>query len=288
MKILITGSAGFVGKNLFNYLKKEHEIYGISRRAGETITHQCDITKKDEINIVLGSINPDIIVHSAALANVDYCEEHKDETWETNVEGTMNLVKWSFLNKKKIIYISTDYVYAGETNDYNEDSETKPVNFYGESKLAAEKIVSILQNYLILRPTGIFGYDKGGNNFFMQMLNLKSKRIIVTDQIGNPIDVLVLCEYIKRSIDKNINGIYVATGPETIDRYQFTFLIAELFGIDKNLLQKGKTADLGQKAPRPLNNGTNSSKLRSILDYNCPSLRESLENHKNLMENNLG
>ena len=104
MKILITGSAGFVGKNLFNYLKKEHEIYGISRRAGETITHQCDITKKDEINIVLGSINPDIIVHSAALANVDYCEEHKDETWETNVEGTMNLVKWSFLNKKKIIY----------------------------------------------------------------------------------------------------------------------------------------------------------------------------------------
>lgn len=286
MKILITGSAGFVGKNLFNYLKNEHEVYGISRRNGETTTHQCDITSV-ELASLLSSINPDVIIHSAALANVDYCEEHKDEAWTTNVQGTLNLVKWSFINKKKIIYISTDYVYAGETNNYNENSETNPINFYGITKLAAEKVVSILPNFLILRPTGIFGYDKGGNNFFMQMLNLKSKRIIVTDQIGNPIDVLVLCEYVKRSIDKNIRGIYNATGPETIDRFNFASIVADVFTINKNLLQPGKTSDLGQKASRPLSNGTNSSKLRSVLDYKCPSLRESLENHKKIMENDM-
>ncbi len=284
MKILITGSAGFVGKNIFNYLKKEHEIYGLSRRLGSTTTHQCDITKKDEINNVLGSVKPDIIVHSAALTNVDFCEEHKEEAWTTNVQGTLNLVKWSFINKKKIIYISTDYVYAGETNNYKEDSETKPVNFYGESKLAAEKVVSILQNYLILRPTVIFGYDPEGNNFFMQLLNLKEKKKIVDDQINNPIDVKVLCDYVKLAIDKDLSGKFVATGPETMNRYTFALLIAEVFNLDKKLFILTKTSDLGQKAPRPLNNGTNSSKLRSVLEYNCPSLKESLENHKKIME----
>ncbi|MEK6933411.1 MAG: SDR family oxidoreductase [Nanoarchaeota archaeon] len=287
MKILITGSAGFVGKNLFNYLKNEHEVYGISRRTGEITTHKCDITKKDDIMQVLNSINPDIIVHSAALTFVDFCEEHKDEAWTINVEGTMNLAKWSFFNKKKVIYISTDYVYAGEKGNYFEESETKPVNFYGETKLAAEKIVSILTNFLILRSTVIFGYEPGGNNFMMQIVNLKNNRIIVKDQISNPTDVLVLCEYIKRSIEKNLNGIYVATGPETVDRFEFASIIADVFGIDKNLLQRGKTSDSGQKALRPLNNGTNSSKLRSVLDYKCPSLRESLENHKKIMENDM-
>lgn len=289
MKILITGSAGFVGKELFNYLKKEHEVYGISRRSSETTTHQYDITKKDDIMHQLNSINPDVIVHSAALTNVDFCEEHREEAWAANVKGTFNLAKWSFFNKKKIVYISTDYVYAGETNNYSEESETKPVNFYGETKLAAEKIISILPVHLklILRPTVIFGYDSGGSNFFMQMVSLKNQRIIVKDQISNPTDVLVLCEYIKRAIEKNISGTYVATGPETLDRYQFASLIADVFGIDKNLLQGGSTSDLGQLAKRPLNNGTNSSKLRYVLDYKCPSLRESLENHKKIMEMSL-
>ncbi|MBI2631763.1 SDR family oxidoreductase [Candidatus Pacearchaeota archaeon] len=287
MKILITGSAGFVGKNLFNYLKKEHEVYGISRRAGETTTHQCDITKRDDLMQVLNLINPDLIVHSAALTFVDYCQEHKDETWTTNVDGTLNLVKWSFLNKKKIIYISTDYVYAGEKGNYSEESETKPVNIYGETKLAAEKIISILPNFLILRPTVIFGYDPGGSNFFMQLLRLKEKKElkkIVDDQISNPIDVLVLCEYIKLSIEKNISGVFNATGPETVDRFVFANLIASIFNIDNNLLQKVKTSELGQKALRPMNNGSTSTKLRSVLNYKCPSLRESLENHKKIME----
>lgn len=284
MKILITGSAGFVGKNLFNYLKKEHEVYGISRRSGETTTHHCDITKHDALTQILNSINPDIIIHTAAMTNVDYCQEHKDETWATNVQGTLNLVKWTFLNRKKIIYFSTDYVYAGERGNYTEESETRPVNFYGETKLAAEKITAILPDFLILRPTVIFGYEPGGLNFMMQMVNLKNNRIIVKDQISNPTDVLILCEYVKRSIEKKLTGIFVATGPETVDRFEFASIIADVFGINKGLLQRGKTSDLGQKALRPLNNGTNSQKLRSILDYKCPSIRESLENHKKIIE----
>ncbi len=279
MKILITGSAGFVGKFLFNYLKSENQVYGISRRSSDTTTHPFDISNQD-ISKILNEIALDVIIHSAALTNVDYCEEHQDEAEKTNVFGTENLVKWCKVNDKKMIYISTDYVYAGETNNYDEDSETNPVNYYGKTKLEAENLVKTLHNWAILRPTVIFGYDKLGTNFLMQMLNIKEPKKICDDQISNPTDVNVLCEYVKRVIEKDVKGIFVATGPETLDRYEFAMLIADVFGLDKNLILKVKTSDLNQKGKRPLNNGTNSSKIRKILGYNCPTLKESLEKIK--------
>ena len=140
MKILITGSAGFVGKFIFNYLKSENQLYGISRRSSETTTHSFDISNID-ISRILNEIAPDVIIHSAALTNVDYSEEHQDEAWKTNVFGTENLVKWCKENDKKMIYISTDYVYSGEKNNYDEYSETNPVNYYGKTKLEAENLV---------------------------------------------------------------------------------------------------------------------------------------------------
>ncbi|MBS3082029.1 SDR family oxidoreductase [Candidatus Pacearchaeota archaeon] len=280
MKILVTGSAGFVGKNIFNNLKNKHQMFGISRRNSLTTTHTQDITDKN-IETILNELNPDIIIHSAALSSVDYCESHKEEAWNTNVLGTENLVNWCKKNSKKMIYISTDYVYPGISNNYDENSEVSPISVYGITKLEAERKVQTLKYWTILRPTVIFGYDEGGNNFLMQMLALKEKRKIPFDQISNPTDVKVLCEYIDKVIDSKIEGIFIATGPETIDRYEFALLIAKIFNIDENLLERTSTVEFNQIAKRPLNNGTNSSKLRSILNYKCLTLHQSLESIKN-------
>ena len=275
MNILITGSAGFLGKNIFNYLKDEHQMTGISRRNSETTTHSLDITQT-EIEKILNEINPEIIIHTAALTAVDYCESHKEEAQNTNVTGTENLVNWCKKNNRKMIYISTDYVYPGISNNYSEDSDTNPINIYGQTKLDAEKLVKTLKDWTILRPTVIFGYDFGGNNFLMQMLALKEKRRIPADQISNPTDVKVLCEYIAQIIERNIQGLFIATGPETMNRYEFALLIAKVFDLDKNLLERISTAELNQPAKRPLKNGTNSIKIRKLLEYQVPSIRESL------------
>ena len=280
VKILVTGSAGFLGKNIFNQLKDKHQVYGISRRTSQTTTHPMDITNLD-MEQLLNKLNPDIIVHTAALTGVDYCESHKEEAWKINVLGTENLVTWCKNNNKKIIYISTDYVYPGILNNYDETSEVNPVSVYGITKLEAERKVQTLKNWTILRPTVIFGYDFGGNNFLMQMLALKEKRKIPFDQIRNPTDVKVLCKQIDKIIDSKIEGLFIATGPETIDRYKFALLIAKIFNLDKNLLESTSTAEFNQIAKRPLNNGTNSSKIRSILNYKCPTLHQSLEAIKN-------
>ncbi len=275
VRILITGSAGFLGKNLFSYLKSKHTLYGISRRLSETTTHQVDLTSPN-IENVIDIINPEIIIHTAALTSVDYCENYPEEAHKFNVLATEKIVNWCKKNNKKIIYISTDYVYPGTSNHYNENSETGSINIYGKTKLEAELLIQSLTNWCILRPTVIFGYDLGGNNFLMQILSLTEKRKIPFDQISNPTDVKVLCEYIGRIIDSNISGLYVATGIDQLNRYDFALLITKIFGLDKNLLEKTSTSSLNQSAKRPLNNGTDSSRLRDILKYKCPTIEESL------------
>lgn len=281
MKILIAGSSGFVGKSLVQRLSKNYEVYGLSRRESPTTHYRLDVTDQN-LKGLLDNINPDILIHSVKLPkSVDYYETNKQEAENTEIRGTTNLVEWAVKRKRKLILISTDYVYEGKTNNYNEESETKPVNYYGELKLKTENIVSNnLEDYLILRPTVIFGYVPNDSNFLMQILNAKERRKIPYDQISNPTDINVLADYMQFLIEKDARGLFVTTGPESVNRYDFTLMIADIFSLDKSLFMPVSTQELGQTAKRPLNNGTDSSKIRNYLNYDCPSVYNSLKKIK--------
>jgi dTDP-4-dehydrorhamnose reductase len=168
-KVCIIGSAGFVGKNLFKALSDNYSVFGMDIKESETTTHtieRIDSSTKSFLN----SINPDILIDCKKLPkSVDYYELNRDEAINTDLIGTIVLKDWADAKKKKMIYVSSDYVYPGETNDYDEKSEVNPVNFYGQLRVKSESIVSDLANHVILRPTVIFGYDPGGMNFLMQM-----------------------------------------------------------------------------------------------------------------------
>jgi len=277
MKIVIIGSSGFVGRNLFNDLKKDYEVYGLSRRNSLTTTHQADITNPN-INKILDSLNPDVVLHSVKLPKpVDYYETHKNEAIETELKGLGRIAKWVGENNKKLIYISSNYVYPGETNNYDENSTPKPLNVYGNLKFQAENLVKkFVKNYAILRTIVVFGYEKEGKNFLMQMLNSKEKKNIPSDQIDNPTSISVLSKYAKGVIEKDIRGLFVATGPETMSRVDFAYLIADVFKLNKSLINPVSTKELNQLAKRPLNNGANSSKIMATLDYTPPTIIESL------------
>lgn len=281
MKVAITGSAGFVGKNLFHNLKGDYEVYGISRRQSQTTQYKQDITG-ERIFEVLDEINPEVIVHSAAIASMDSCELNQNEAQKINVAGTANLASWAGENKGKLIFISTEAVYPGITNDYDENSQTDPVNFYGKTKLIAEKEVETLENFVILRPTCVFGFDKGGKNFLMQLLTAKQEKKVPYDQICNPTDVSVLVDYTRGVIEKDLRGLFVATGRETMSRAEFADLASDVFSLDKTLFKKVSVSSMGRSAPIPLNNGTNPSKILRALDYCCPSVKESLERIKSI------
>jgi dTDP-4-dehydrorhamnose reductase len=275
MRILVTGSSGFVGKNAVRVLRNKHEVIGLSRKASPETTVVADLMSGYPIGL-LEDLNPDAIVHSAALTAVDFCEANPEKARGANVELTLLLRDFAQLRKRKLIYISTDYVFPGETNGYTEESPTKPINVYGKTKLAGEQIVNPLENHLILRPTVIFGKDEG-LNFLMQCYRNKVNFRVPRDQISNPTDVRLLVEAIKYGIEDDLRGTYIATGPESINRYVFAQRIAKIFEFSDNGLVPVLTSELNQLAQRPLNNGTNSSKLRSLLPSGQRTLEESLE-----------
>ena len=283
MKILITGSSGFLGKNLYERLKRQNKIVGVDKNKSEFTDYLIDLADTKETEGLIKIVTPDIIIHTAALSNVDYCETHREEAYNANIQVTKNLIDGLENQKAKFIFISSDYVYDGIRGNFNEESKPNPLNYYGKTKLEAEEIVKRYKNYLIIRPTVMFGWDEGGKNFFMQLFqNQKEKKLmkVPIDQYSNPTYVNLLVEIIYKSILKNLTGTFIATGPETINGYDFGLKISNVLDFDKKLILPVKTKDLGQIAQRPLNCGTCSSKIKKALKMRFPSLEESLINLK--------
>jgi len=286
MRILITGSSGLVGKYLVETLRKGHEVAGLSTSFSPWTDYAADISDKDAVAAALDAFKPQVIVNCAALTNVDLCETEKEKAKRTNVDGTRNLCEWAARQEPcaKIVQISTDYVYSGESKAaYDEDSPTGPQNYYAQTKLLAEKEAQKAKSHAILRTTSVYGFDPAGKNFLMQLVDAKKKRKIPTDQVSNPTDVLLVCDYVKAVIEKGICGTYLATGPEALDRYSFAKKIIKAFDLEPLLFEPAKTSELGQKAKRPLNLATNSKKLQKLAGITPQSIDESLQKAKELM-----
>lgn len=286
MNILITGSAGFLGKNLARTLGKRHTIIGADRSESPWTNAVVELTDKTKVRDLIHAARPSVIIHGAALANTDYVETHRQEARAINVGGTNNLLESMEGNDTRFIFISSDYVYDGVKGNFNEESALHPINYYGQTKVEGEQLVEKHKNHLILRPAVLFGWDPGGKNFFMQMMeNQRAKRPmrVPMDQQSNPTYIELLADVIQRGISKELTGTFVATGPETMSRYEFAMQICNIFGFAKELITPIQTSELGQTAKRPLNCGTNSSRLCQALSLNFPSVRQSLKKLKQIV-----
>lgn len=191
LKILIIGVSGQVGGVLLDVLKKKKsfEVAGADKISSRGALF-LDITKRKEVNQCFGRIKPQVVILLAALTNADTCEDQKNLAYNINVKGAANVIQAAKKNLSKVIYLSTAYVFDGKTGGYLENDRPHPINYYGKTKLEAEKIIQReLNDYLIIRTTWIFdlGYDQ--RNFVARLLDaLKKKELIKvpTDQYGNP------------------------------------------------------------------------------------------------------
>ncbi|MCJ7613140.1 sugar nucleotide-binding protein, partial [Candidatus Bathyarchaeota archaeon] len=118
-------------------MQEGHEVYSgfNEHEAKNGIPVKLDLSRLENITEVFNSIKPEIVVHAGALSNVDKCEENKELAWKINVEGTQHIAELSRKHKAFLIYVSTDYVFCGKKGNYTETDETKPVNYYGKTKL---------------------------------------------------------------------------------------------------------------------------------------------------------
>ena len=208
------------------------------------------MSTQENIAKVFNLIRPEIVVHAGAISNVDKCEENKELAWKVNVDGTKRIVELSREHKAFLIFVSTDYVFSGKKGMYTETDETKPINYYGKTKLEAETIVrNLMPEWCIARPSVIYGSvpAAGKINFALWVLDKlrKGEKIkIITDQCISPTFNTNLAEMIIEVAKRRLAGIYHLAGATPINRYDFARILAETFDLDKSLINPVKSTEM--------------------------------------------
>lgn len=245
-KILVTGAKGMLGQDLCPIL--ENEGYDVVR----TDVDNLDITNYEMAEKVLTEIKPEYIIHCAAYTNVDKAEEDLDTARLINSKGTENIAKICGKNDITIIYISTDYVFAGDgTKPYLPSDKTAPLNNYGLTKWEGEEAIrKYCKKYYIARTSWLYGHY--GKNFVETMISLANKPElkVVDDQIGCPTWTVELSNgIIKLLKNKEYNTYHVCGSGET-SWYGFAKEIFEQLNLKVNL-KPCTTKEFPRPAKRP-------------------------------------
>ena len=298
-KILITGSNGLLGQKLVYNLKqrKDVELYATAIGENRLIDKSgysflsLDITDRNNVNKVIENVGPDVIINTAAMTNVDACEINKEACWKINVDAVNYLVEASLKFNSHFIHLSTDFVFDGESGPYSEKDTPNPLHYYAESKLAAEKIIQQKSNnWAVLRTIIIYGIT---DNMSRSNLVLWSKGEIekgntirvVNDQYRSPTLAEDLAEGCIAVADKNAQGIYHLSGPETNSILELVHKVAEYYNLDKSKIIPVTSASLNQPAKRPLKTGFIIEKAKTDLNFNPRNFDEGIKFLEQQMNN---
>ena len=294
MKILITGSNGLLGQKLVHLLSKDSEVELVATARGENRLDlregyryvSMDITQQDEVDRVLTAEKPAVMIHTAAMTNVDACENNRESCYNLNVNLVKNLTDYCVENKTHLIHLSTDFIFDGVKGNYTEEDKPNPLSYYGETKLLSEKI---LQNstldFTILRTILVYGLvnDMSRSNIVLwvkESLENKKEITIVDDQFRTPTYVEDLALACKLSIDKKAKGVYHVSSCEMLSIYEIANEIAITFQLDKSLIKPISTSILNQTAPRPVRTGFDLTKIKRDLSFNPKTFKEDLQRFK--------
>lgn len=263
MKVLVTGANGFIG----SYVCREFEattrvdLYKAKRninRFKELGNNVIEIDLQQPLfEQHIETLQPDVIVHTAALSQVDYCQENQEEAWRVNVEATRIISEISAKRRIRLIFLSSDFVFSGQNEYETEDSKTAPVSFYGQTKEEAEKIITTnCHNFIIIRPVLVYGYplQSGRDNFLTFVLkNLKQNKQlnIVSDQYRTPLYVVDLARLIVKAASSDLTGIYHVAGPDYLSVYEFARSIAQHWKFNDTLINQISSESLNQPGRRP-------------------------------------
>lgn len=291
MKILLTGANGLLGQHLVKLLlEKGYTVIatgkGLSRLpfdlSGQYRYYEADITDEMDMYAVMQNEKPDVVIHAAAMTQVDDCELHPEKCERVNVYGTANVAALAEEFARFLIYISTDFVFDGEQGDYREEDELKPVSWYGFTKMQAESIVQTSRiPWSIVRTCLVYGNILQGtrNNIISwvkQNLEQQKPIRVVSDQWRTPTYVEDLAKGILLIIEKQATGIYHLSGSEKMTPYDIALHTADKFRLDKGLIEKVDAANFTQPGRRPPKTGFVIEKAKRELGYEPLSFTEGV------------
>jgi len=285
-KVFVTGGSGLVGSRVVEAICEKYEVtYSFNRNPnaiGSGTPLQLDISSETCIKKIV-ELKPDVVVHTSALADVDYCEKNPHEAYAVNVNGTRNVAIACREVGAKMVHLSTDYVFDGTKGGYSEEDVPNPINRYGHGKLESERIVaSMLNDWVLARTTVIFGWNRiwQRKNFAAWVIDsLRHGTMVrlVTDQFSSPTLAENLAGALVELAASNKKGVYHIVGNDCLSRFDFGLKIADVFSLDPGLITPVTSEELSQAAPRPKKNCLSNKKAARELETRLLNAEEALE-----------
>ena len=270
-KVLITGAAGFIGENIAHRLHREpfglYLAYGTRKPRSEALEKfSADLRVRGSFSGTLRDLRADTVVHTAALTNPDTCQRDPDRAHAVNVEGTREVAEWAESRGARMIYISTDLVYAGDGSFYREEDPTGPTNVYGETKLAGEEEVRrICSDWVVLRLALSYGPTRGvlgdWTRNMRAALDEGKELTLFTDQFRTPAYAGDTAEAVFRFARGQGQGLYHMGGRERVSRYAFGIRFARAYGLPEDRFRPIAMADLPMDASRAPDCSLNTEKI---------------------------
>jgi len=288
--ILITGSNGLLGQKLVHLLSQFPEVKLIASAKGPNrLTDELkytyvslDITNEQDVLDVFKTYQPNALIHTAAMTNVDTCETDPEGCELLNVTAVSYLIQACKSNNTFFCHVSTDFIFDGESGPYDEKATPNPISIYGESKWKAEQLLQTSTiKWAIARTILVFGIveDMSRTNIILWVKKSleEGKTIhVVTDQFRTPTlaeDLAMGCWLITKN---NVQGIFNISGSDFLTPYEMAIKTAEFYHLPKELIKKADSTTFSQPAKRPARTGFILDKARKELGFSPKSFNEGI------------
>lgn len=292
MRVFITGSTGLLGTALF-YNAPTGIILGGSvnknrflPNVGNVYYEYMDITRPRVVERVLTNFKPDVVIHTAGIGNVDYCEQHQEEAWAVNVEGTRNVANAAKQLDATMLFTSTNSIFNGTNPPYHEESVPDPLEYYGKTKVQSEQDLRDLGvDHILIRLITMYGWNnpyerQNPVTWAIDKLKQNQELKMVTDVYNNFLKVESAAEGIWKAILDNHRGTFHLAGADMHNRYQLVRQTAKIFGLNQKLITPVTLDFFPSHAPRPKNTTFKIHKMKKTLGVIPVELREGLKHMK--------
>lgn len=282
--ILVFGGSGLIGYNIVKgFSNAGHDVVFTFYKNAVSLKNgfNLDITQKEQTVDFIQKINPDIIINSVALAGVDLAEKNHNLADTVTVESSKNIIDGCKIIKSKLVYVSTTYVFDGKKSVFREEDTSNPQSYYGITKLRAEQLIQNSNlKYLILRTDQPYYWIKNWqrtNSVIRVLDTLRSNSILneVIDWYNVPTYVPDFVNAAKTLLDNDENGIFHVTGSDFINRYNWSLMVAEIFHLNKKLINPITANELSISVKRDNINASNE-KLYKRTGIKMKGVREGL------------
>jgi dTDP-4-dehydrorhamnose reductase len=292
MKILVTGANGFLGRHLVKKLLDEGFSVLATGRGPSRLPFAengnfryvpADLEGENALQLAMGLERPEVVVHTAAMTQADYCEQDQEHCFDVNVSGTARLLVDAENIGSFFIFLSTDFVFDGTRGPYAEDNAPNPLNWYGFTKVQAEAMVAASEiPWAIVRTCLVFGAPLEGDRpnilSWVQASLQEGKPIqVVDDQWRTPTYIGDLVQGILLVIRHKARGIFHISGKDLLSPYEMALETARVCGLPAGLISRTDASAFSQPAKRPARTGLDISKARRELGFHPIDFKQALK-----------